>query len=100
MDVVRSAVCQVSPTNDQFQDESPDSVDTSQLALEWITLFDVTPSRFPWRDPIPQEIEARRNQMSDKLIFDLLLASARIPQPDTLFPPTDVESLRRLLDAI
>jgi hypothetical protein len=38
--------------------------------------------------------------MSDKLIFDLLLASARIPQPDTLFPPTDVESLRRLLDAI
>jgi hypothetical protein len=38
--------------------------------------------------------------MSDKLIFDMLLASAGIPQPDTYFPPTDVDSLRRLLDAI
>jgi hypothetical protein len=34
------------------------------------------------------------------LIFDILLSSGGIRQPDTLWPPTDPESLRRLLDAI
>jgi hypothetical protein len=55
---------------------------------------------FPWREPILQEVETRRACMSDRLIFDILLSSGGILQPDTLYPPKDVESLRRLLDAI
>jgi Nuclear pore complex assembly len=80
-----------------LQDDMPD---TPPVMGEWINLFELSPEKFAWRDPIPQEIEARRAQMSDKLIFDVLLASAGIQQPDTLFPPADVASLRRLLDAI
>lgn len=38
--------------------------------------------------------------MSDLLIFDILLSSGGIRQPDTLWPPTDPESFHRLLDAI
>jgi len=38
--------------------------------------------------------------LSDLLIFDILLSSGGVRQPDTLWPPTDSESLRRLLDAI
>jgi hypothetical protein len=34
------------------------------------------------------------------LIFDILLSSGGIRQPDTLWPPTDPESFHRLLDAI
>ena len=38
--------------------------------------------------------------MSDLLIFDILLLSGGLRQPDTLWPPTDPKSLCRLLDAI
>ena len=38
--------------------------------------------------------------MSDLLIFDILLSSGGVRQPDALWPPTDPESLRRLLSAI
>lgn len=38
--------------------------------------------------------------MGDVLIFDILLTSGGIRQPDTLFPPTGVEDLLRLLNAI
>ncbi|KAI0064420.1 hypothetical protein BV25DRAFT_1800639, partial [Artomyces pyxidatus] len=46
------------------------------------------------------EIEARRAQMSDLLIFDILLSSGGVRQPDTLWPPTDIASFHHLLDAI
>ncbi|KAG2343072.1 hypothetical protein BDR05DRAFT_884977, partial [Suillus weaverae] len=46
------------------------------------------------------EIESRRAQMADVLIFDVLLIRGGIRQPDMLYPPTDLHSLRRLLDVI
>ncbi|KAI0322839.1 nuclear pore complex assembly-domain-containing protein [Amylostereum chailletii] len=63
-------------------------------------LFDTSLDRFPWRGSRPQEIEDRRGKMSDLLIFDILLSSGGLRQPDALWPPTDVVSLQRLLDAI
>ena len=33
-------------------------------------------------------------------IFDILLSSGGIPEPDVLYPPSDVESLLQLLRAI
>ena len=65
-----------------------------------MALFDLSPDGFPWRAPRPHEIEMRRAQLSDLLIFDILLSSGGVRQPDTFWPPTDPESLRRLLDAI
>ncbi|KAH9998619.1 nuclear pore complex assembly-domain-containing protein [Russula vinacea] len=65
-----------------------------------ISLFDLSSDGFPWRAPRPHQIENRRAQLSDLLIFDILLSSGGVRQPDTLWPPTDPESLRRLLDAI
>ncbi|OJT08120.1 hypothetical protein TRAPUB_975 [Trametes pubescens] len=62
--------------------------------------FDLSPDQFPWRAPRPQEIEVRRAHMSDMLVFDILLSSGGIRHPDTLFPPTDPDSLERLLEAI
>ena len=38
--------------------------------------------------------------MYNTLIFDILLTSGGIRDPYLLFPPEDVESLQRLLDAI
>ncbi|KAI0355998.1 hypothetical protein OH77DRAFT_1589487 [Trametes cingulata] len=62
--------------------------------------FDLSEEQFAWRSPRPKEIEVRRAHMSDMLIFDILLTSGGIRHPDTLFPPTDKDSLERLLDAI
>ncbi|KAH9939469.1 nuclear pore complex assembly-domain-containing protein [Amylocystis lapponica] len=63
-------------------------------------LFDLSPTNFAWRPPVPQEIEKRRALMSDVLIFDILLSSGGIHQPDSLYPPTDADSLQCLFDAI
>jgi hypothetical protein len=65
-----------------------------------MSLFDLSPEGFPWRAPRPHEIETRRAQLSDLLIFDILLSSGGIRRPDTLWPPTDPASLRWLLGAI
>ncbi|KAJ7485279.1 nuclear pore complex assembly-domain-containing protein [Mycena latifolia] len=65
-----------------------------------LSYFDLTPGGFPWRDPRPQQIERRRAALGDLLLFDILLTSGGIRQPDTLYPPVDVESFHRLLDAI
>lgn len=63
-------------------------------------LFDTSPEKFPWRAPVPREIEARRAQMDDILIFDILLTAGGVRQPHALYPPRDVQTLRKLLDAI
>ncbi|KZV76441.1 hypothetical protein PENSPDRAFT_747630 [Peniophora sp. CONT] len=68
--------------------------------VELIDYFDLTPSAFPFRTPKPHEIDTRRAQMSDQLIFDILLSRGGIKQPDTLYPPSDPASLQRLLEAI
>jgi hypothetical protein len=65
-----------------------------------MSLFDLSPEAFPWSAPRPHEIETRRAQLSDLLIFDILLSSGGVRQPDTLWPPTDPSSLSRLLSAI
>ncbi|KAI9458668.1 nuclear pore complex assembly-domain-containing protein [Lactarius psammicola] len=70
------------------------------LAGDLMSLFDTSPEGFPWSAPRPHEIETRRAQLSDLLIFDILLSSGGIRQPDSLWPPTDPSSLRRLLGAI
>lgn len=38
--------------------------------------------------------------MNDQLIFDVILSTGGISRPYELYPPTDVESLEQLLDAI
>ncbi|KAH8103091.1 nuclear pore complex assembly-domain-containing protein [Cristinia sonorae] len=69
-------------------------------ALPLLSLFDTTPEHFAFRDPIPQQIHARRARMSDVLIFDILLTSGNIRTPSALYPPKDVAGLQRLLHAI
>lgn len=66
----------------------------------FISYFDVSSERFPWREPRPQDIERRRALLGDMLIFDILLTLGGIREPDTLYPPADEEGLQRLLDAI
>ena len=63
-------------------------------------LFDLSPEYFPWRHPILRQIEQRRAQLSDALIFDILLSSGGIRHPDSLYPPQDIDALRNLLAAI
>ncbi|RDX45813.1 hypothetical protein OH76DRAFT_1407591 [Lentinus brumalis] len=66
----------------------------------YLQYFELSSTHFPWRAPRPQEIEERRADMSDLLIYDILLSSGGIRQPHTLYPPTDRHALERLLDAI
>ncbi|KAI9509247.1 nuclear pore complex assembly-domain-containing protein [Russula earlei] len=77
-----------------------DSMEEEPLEGDLMSLFDVSAEGFPWRTPRPHEIETRRAQLSDLLIFDILLSSGGIRHPDTLWPPNDPASLRKLLDAI
>ncbi|THH16126.1 hypothetical protein EW146_g4460 [Bondarzewia mesenterica] len=77
------------------------NADAPSTDMEDLTsYFDLSPEGFPWRGTCAQDIESRRAQMSDLLIFDILLSSGGLRQPDTLWPVTDVASLRRLLNAI
>ncbi|KAJ7512744.1 nuclear pore complex assembly-domain-containing protein [Mycena galericulata] len=71
-----------------------------KLPASVLSYFDLSPGGFPWRDSRPQQIERRRAALSDLLLFDILLTSGGIRQPDTLYPPVDVESFNRLLEAI
>ncbi|KAJ7269867.1 nuclear pore complex assembly-domain-containing protein [Mycena rebaudengoi] len=70
------------------------------LPVAVLSYFDLSPGGFPWKDPRPQQIERRRAALGDLLLFDILLTSGGIRQPDTLYPPVDVESFHRLLEAI
>ncbi|KAL6302993.1 nuclear pore complex assembly-domain-containing protein [Sparassis latifolia] len=75
-------------------------MEVDETADGLLTLFDITLENFPWRPPVPQEIEARRVQLADVLIFDILLASGGIRHASILYPPADAHALQRLLDAI
>ncbi|CCL99586.1 uncharacterized protein FIBRA_01604 [Fibroporia radiculosa] len=79
-----------------LQDGPPDALHEETL----IEMFDLDPEYFPWRPPIAQEIEDRRVKMSDTLIFDILLSSGGVRHGAALYPPTDAQTLKRLLDAI
>ncbi|KAK0203824.1 nuclear pore complex assembly-domain-containing protein [Desarmillaria ectypa] len=70
------------------------------LPRGYLSYFDVTDELFPWQDNVVQEIERRRASLNDMLLFDILLSLGGIREPDTLYPPRDVRSLERLLDAI
>ena len=76
-----------------FQTPIPESEDLTQL-------FDLSPEGFPWNDRRVEDIKNRRADMSDLLIFDILLLSGEMRQPSALWPPMDVASLQRLLAAI
>jgi len=79
---------------------SPIDEPTNPITRSAISYFTITADHFPWRTPTPDIIESRRVALSDRLIFDILLASGGVPNPDTLYPPTDAETLQRLLDTI
>lgn len=64
-----------------------------------ISYFDVT-NQFPWQEPRAEQIRQRRTLLYNSLIFDILLTSGGIREPYLLFPPENVESLQKLLDAI
>ncbi|KAG0699325.1 nuclear pore complex assembly-domain-containing protein [Suillus ampliporus] len=57
-------------------------------------------TEFPWTTARSAEIESRRAQMADLLIFDVLLIRGGIRQPDMLYPPTDLHSLRSSYDSL
>lgn len=63
-----------------------------------ISYFNIAPELFPWREL--NEIETRRVHMTDQFIFDILLQSGGVRNPELLFPPRDMEELERLLTAI
>jgi hypothetical protein len=65
-----------------------------------LSYFDLSADAFPWRDPRPPQIERRRAALGDLLLFDILLTSGGIREPDTLYPPVDIDSFHRLLEAI
>jgi hypothetical protein len=63
-----------------------------------ISYFNIAPELFPWREL--NEIETRRAHMTDQFIFDILLKSGGVRNPESLFPPRDMDELERLLTAI
>ncbi|KAJ4473085.1 nuclear pore complex assembly-domain-containing protein [Lentinula aciculospora] len=65
-----------------------------------LNYFDVSDDLFPWHKVRVQEIEQRRAILDDTLLFDIMLTLGGIRDPDTLYPPTDVLGLQRLLNAI
>jgi hypothetical protein len=71
-----------------------------EFAETLLALFDHSPEEFAWRYPVCDQVEARRSQMNNQLIFDVLLTTGGIQRPDTLYPPSDVDSLKLLLNAI
>ncbi|TFK72079.1 hypothetical protein BDN72DRAFT_895067 [Pluteus cervinus] len=75
-------------------------IDTGRPKPIFLEYFALSPQDFAWREPRPGEITNRRVKMTDKLIFDILLLSGGIPDPDLLYPPKGVEGLERLLEAI
>ncbi|CDO70550.1 hypothetical protein BN946_scf184579.g6 [Trametes cinnabarina] len=72
----------------------------SAEAEDYIQYFDLSSGQFAWRTPRPRDIELRRAHMSDMLFFDILLSSGGIRHANSLFPPTNPESLGKLLDAV
>ncbi|EAU90577.2 hypothetical protein CC1G_00961 [Coprinopsis cinerea okayama7 len=78
-----------------------DEGSTSQHgAAGLIRYFDVSEDGFAWREPCSEQIRERRAAMNDKLIFDCILISGGVRDPDFIYPPHDVAGLTRLLDAI
>jgi hypothetical protein len=77
---------------------SPIDEPTNSITISAISYFTITTDHFPWHTTTPDIIDSRRAALSDRLIFDILLTSGGVPNPDTLYP-TDAEALRRLLDA-
>lgn len=67
---------------------------------ETLALFDLSSEGFPFKEPVPHSIEARRAALSDVLIFDMLLSRGGIVDGSALYPPTDADTLSRLLNAI
>jgi len=53
-----------------------------------------------WCHTLSERIETRRAQLSGSLIFDILLTTGGVRDPGTVFPPSDVDSLKTLLNAI
>ncbi|CAL1699428.1 unnamed protein product [Somion occarium] len=80
---------------DITMDTIPEAVEHNHLLL-----FETSPDKFAWRSPKPREIEQRRAQMSDSLMFDVILSQSGVQYPQRLYPPADKESLRELLNAI
>ncbi|OSC97773.1 hypothetical protein PYCCODRAFT_1398167 [Trametes coccinea BRFM310] len=69
-------------------------------AEDYMQYFDLSLEQFAWRAPRTQDIEVRRAHMSDMLFIDILLSSGGIRHPESLFPPTNPESLEKLVDAV
>ena len=78
----------------------PQVTSSSQSPAPLSKYFDLSNNGFAWRSPRPEQITDRRAALDDKLIFDVLLISGGIRDPDFLYPPQDAAGLERLLDAI
>ncbi|KAJ7064989.1 nuclear pore complex assembly-domain-containing protein [Mycena amicta] len=65
-----------------------------------LAYFDLSSDSFPWNEARCQQIERRRALMGDLLLFDILLRSGGIREPDTIYPPADPDTFLRLLKEI
>ena len=62
--------------------------------------FDLTNNGFAFKSQRSEQIKDRRAELTDNLIFDILLNAGGIREPASVYPPQDVHGLEHLLDVI
>ncbi|THH11437.1 hypothetical protein EW145_g675 [Phellinidium pouzarii] len=67
---------------------------------DYILYFGVRSDEFAWRDDACDQVRARRAAMSGSLFFDMLLQLGGIEDAQNIYPPPDLRSLYRLLEAV
>ncbi|KZT34781.1 hypothetical protein SISSUDRAFT_247398 [Sistotremastrum suecicum HHB10207 ss-3] len=89
-----SAMSSSEPPRDQTQDED------YTLEDEYSALFDLSPQRFPWHEPVPQRVRQQRDIYDGTLFLDTMLEAAQVENARALYPPWDPESFGDLYNAV
>jgi len=67
---------------------------------ETLSLFDLSPGKFPFDERRVKKILERRKQLRGELFFDYLLQQAGISKPSRLFPPLNQKQFEVLIREI
>ncbi|PVF93680.1 hypothetical protein CPB86DRAFT_789878 [Serendipita vermifera] len=65
-----------------------------------LSLFDLSPSKFPFDERRITKIRERRKQLNGTLFIDYMLSQAGIVEPTKVFPPTNPEELKFLITSV
>ncbi|CAG8726796.1 9930_t:CDS:2, partial [Acaulospora colombiana] len=65
-----------------------------------LSLFDLSPSKFPFDERRITKIRERRKQLNGTLFIDYMLGQAGIVEPTKVFPPTNPEELKFLITSV